>query len=165
MNMITHSTRMTESECYMLLNLIRESTEHTVYLTGRELAHYTRATHARDSVNFHKFSPCMARARVDSLPGRCRRWFSVMRSKIQIRTSSCNKVWSALLHDEVRVWIFDDPAEQEPRQCPQFYFSQLNSTKFSMRSFPLPETLCKPQNNFSFLSANCYGYIDSTAGF
>ena len=39
------------------------------------------------------------------------------------------------------------------------------SAKFSMRSFPLPETMCKPQNNFSFLSANCCGYIDSTAGF
>ena len=39
-----------------------------------------------------------------------------MRSKIKIRTSSCSKANIALLHDEVRILIFDDPAEQDDRQ-------------------------------------------------
>ena len=54
-------------------------------------------------------------------------------SKIKIRTSSCNKAQLALLHDEVRILIFDDPAEQEERKCPKFCFAQLdsNNTQFS----------------------------------
>jgi hypothetical protein len=39
-------------------------------------------------------------------------------SKIKIRASSCNKSQSALLHDEVRILIFDDPAEEEDWQNP-----------------------------------------------
>ena len=42
-------------------------------------------------------------------------WFSAGSSKIQIRTSSWHKAILALLlavcHDEVRIWIFDDSAE------------------------------------------------------
>ena len=56
------------------------------------------------------------------------RWFSVMRSKIKIRTSSCNKAQLALLHDEVRIWIFDDAAEQETSQRPEFRSGQLDSS-------------------------------------
>ena len=66
-----------------------------------------------------------ARPRVfDSLPsqdpnrGRCHRWFSVMRSKIKIRTSSPYKAQLALYGDEVRILIFDDPAELYRRKRP-----------------------------------------------
>ena len=46
----------------------------TVYLVIRKSMHSARSVRARDSVNFSKFSPCIARARrargfdVDSLP-------------------------------------------------------------------------------------------------
>jgi len=46
----------------------------------------------------------------------------------QIRTSSCHKPKLALWPDEVRILIFDDPAEQETSQRPQFSSAQLNST-------------------------------------
>jgi hypothetical protein len=35
---------------------------------------------------------------------------------------------SALLHDEVRILIFDDPAELEESQRPKFCFAQLDSS-------------------------------------
>ena len=62
-----------------------------------------------------------------------------MRSKIKIRTSLRHKANLALdinaCRNEVRIWIFDDPAEQEERKYPwkypQFCFAQLNSRKFS----------------------------------
>ena len=60
-------------------------------------------------------------------PGRCPLSFSVIRSKIKIRTSSRNKAQLALLRDEVRILIFDDPAENERGQCPEFCFAQLDS--------------------------------------
>jgi hypothetical protein len=74
---------------------------------------------------FRKFSgknSCIARARRGraglkgprpdlTMTGRCRHQFSVMRSKIKIRTSSCNKAQLALLQNEVRILIFDDPFE------------------------------------------------------
>jgi hypothetical protein len=51
-----------------------------------------------------------------------------MRSKIQIRTSSRNKAQLALLRDEVRILIFDDAAEQERGQRPEFSSAQLDSS-------------------------------------
>jgi hypothetical protein len=58
-----------------------------------------------------------------------------MRSKIKIRTSLRHKANLALdinaCRNEVRIWIFDDPAEQEERKYPQFRYAQLNSRKFS----------------------------------
>jgi hypothetical protein len=55
-----------------------------------------------------------------------------LRHAININESSisfigCNKAQLALLHDEVRILIFDDPAEQEERKHTKFCFSQLNS--------------------------------------
>ena len=70
----------------------------------------------------------------DSLPsqdpdcGRCPLYSSAGSSKIKIRTSSCNKARLALLHDEVRILIFDDLAENERGQHPEFSSSQLDST-------------------------------------
>ena len=52
-----------------------------------------------------------------------------MRSKIQIRTSSRHKAQLALWRDEVRIWIFDDAAEQETSERPEFRSAQLYSTK------------------------------------
>ena len=39
-----------------------------------------------------------------------------------------NKAQCALLYNEVRILIFDDPAEHLRRQCPKFCLCQLNST-------------------------------------
>ena len=64
----------------------------------------------------------------DSLPsqdpdlGRCPLYSSAGSSKIKIRTSSWHKAQLALCHDEVRILIFDDPAENEREQHPKFYF-------------------------------------------
>jgi hypothetical protein len=44
-----------------------------------------------------------------TMTGHCLLSFSAGSSKIKIRTSSCNKAQWALLHDEVRILIFDDP--------------------------------------------------------
>ena len=68
----------------------------------------------------------------DPDPGRCPLSFSVIRSKIKIRTSSRNKAQLALLRDEVRILIFDDPAENERGQCPQFSSTQIDSTQLRM---------------------------------
>ena len=66
----------------------------------------------------------------DSLPslgpdsGRWQSSCSAGSSKIKIRTSLAYKSnWA----NEARILIFDDPAEQEDRQCPQFRFSQVYS--------------------------------------
>ena len=64
----------------------------------------------------------------DPDPGRCRSYSSAGSSKIKIRTSSRNKLNLALLRDEVRILIFDDPAELESWQRPEFRFAQLDST-------------------------------------
>ena len=40
-------------------------------------------------------------------------------SKIKIRTSSCNKAQLALLHDEVRILIFDRMTENQESQRPE----------------------------------------------
>jgi hypothetical protein len=42
----------------------------------------------------------------------------MMRSEIKIRTSSLHKTNLALCGDEVRIVIFDDPAEREQPQRP-----------------------------------------------
>ena len=51
-------------------------------------------------------------------PGRCICFSSARSSKIKIRTSSWHKAQLALGHVEVRILIFDDPAEQERSQRP-----------------------------------------------
>jgi hypothetical protein len=86
----------------------------------------------------------------DSLPsqdpdrGRCPLSFSAGSSKIKIRTSSRHKANLALWREEVRILIFDDPAENERGQHPQFCSAQLyimllqhvhTTTKFSMYSW------------------------------
>jgi hypothetical protein len=53
------------------------------------------------------------------MTGRCPLSFTAGSSKIKIRTSSRNKAQLALLHDEVRISIFDDPAELEAWQRSQ----------------------------------------------
>ena len=55
-----------------------------------------------------------------------------MRSKIKIRTSLADKANSALWANEVRILIFDDPAEQEEPQCPHFHSAQLYSSTTSV---------------------------------
>jgi hypothetical protein len=71
----------------------------------------------------------------DSLPsqdpdrGDCRSYSSARSSKIKIRTSSPYKAKVALYGDEVRILIFDDPAELYERQSPQFCCAQLYSTR------------------------------------
>jgi hypothetical protein len=55
---------------------------------------------------------------LDPDPGRCRSYSSAGSSKIKVRTSSRHKAQLALLHDEVRILIFDDPAELEKSQRP-----------------------------------------------
>jgi hypothetical protein len=52
--------------------------------------------------------------------------------KIKIRTSSCNKINQALLHYEVRIFIFDDPAELEESQRPKFCSTQVYSTSINV---------------------------------
>jgi hypothetical protein len=52
------------------------------------------------------------------MTGRCQSYSSAGSSKIKIRTSSCSKAKLALLHDEVRILIFDDPAELSNWQRP-----------------------------------------------
>ena len=59
----------------------------------------------------------------DPDPGRCRSYSSARSSKIKIRTSSCSKVNLGLLHDEVRILIFDDPAQEKLSQRPRSGFS------------------------------------------
>ena len=61
-------------------------------------------------------------------PGRCPLSFSAGSSKIKIRTSSRHKANLALWRDEVRILIFDDPAENERGQRPEFCSAQLYST-------------------------------------
>ena len=59
----------------------------------------------------------------DSLPslgpdsGRCQSSCSAGSSKIKIRTSLAYK---SIRANEAQISIFDDPAEQEDWQCPQF---------------------------------------------
>ena len=74
----------------------------------------------------------------DSLPslgpdfGRCQSSCSAGSSKIKIRTSLANKY---NLANEARILIFDDPAEQEDGQRPQYRSFQVYSivlvTKFT----------------------------------
>jgi hypothetical protein len=52
------------------------------------------------------------------MTGRCRFASSAGSSKIKIRTSSRHKAQLALCLDEVRILIFDDPAELAKRQRP-----------------------------------------------
>ena len=58
-------------------------------------------------------------------PGRCDCFSSAGSSKIKIRTSSCNKAHRALSHNVVQILIFDDPAENERSQRPEFRYTQL----------------------------------------
>ena len=74
----------------------------TIELARTELAHRTRAVVARGILP----SP-------DPDPGRCQAFRSAGSSKIKIRTSPWHKDKSALCHGEVRILIFDDPAELE----------------------------------------------------
>ena len=60
---------------------------------------------------------------------RCACFSSAGSSKIKIRTSSWHKFRLALCHDEVRILIFDDTAEQKRSESPQFCFTQLYSTR------------------------------------
>jgi hypothetical protein len=91
-------------------------------LTGTELAHQARAAVVRGiSKIFEKKFMHRARAArpraFDSLPspdpdsGRCPLYSSAGSSKIKIRTSSPYKAKLALYGDEVRILIFEDPAE------------------------------------------------------
>jgi hypothetical protein len=52
------------------------------------------------------------------MTGRCPLSFSAGSSKIKIRTSSRHRANLALWRDEVRILIFDDPAENERGQRP-----------------------------------------------
>ena len=54
----------------------------------------------------------------DPDPGRCQSYSSAGSAKIKIRTSSGHKAKLALCQDEVRILIFDDPAELYERQSP-----------------------------------------------
>ena len=99
----------------------------TVELTGTELAHQARAAVAarRMRAGFRKFSKknsCNARARRGraglkgprpdlTMTGRCDYYSSAGSSNIKIRTSSPYKAKFAIYGDEVRILIFDDPAE------------------------------------------------------
>ena len=87
---------------------------------------------------FSKKNSCIARARRGipglkgprpdlTMTGRCRSYSSARSSKIKIRTSSCNKANLASLQDEVRILIFDDPAELYERKRPQLHSAQLDS--------------------------------------
>jgi hypothetical protein len=67
-----------------------------------------------------------------TMTGRCRLSCSAGSSKTKIRTSSRHKPNLALGRDEVRILIFDDPAEQERQKCLKFCFSQLDSTNGSI---------------------------------
>jgi hypothetical protein len=74
---------------------------------------------ARDFVNFRgKNHASRAQGPDLTMTGRCQLSSSAGSSKIKIRTSSCSKANLALLHDEVRILIFDDPAELESWQRP-----------------------------------------------
>ena len=64
-----------------------------------------------------------------TMTGRCNLYRSVGSSKIKIRISSWHKAKLALCHDEVRILIFDDPAEQETSQYTEFCSAKLNSTR------------------------------------
>ena len=66
----------------------------------------------------------------DPDPGRCPLYSSAGSSKIKIRTSLANKAQLALdlLANEVRILIFDDPAENERGQRPEFSSTQIYST-------------------------------------
>ena len=102
--------------------------EATVYLNSTKSAHDSRVARARGFINF--LHACSSRG-FDSLPsnsGRCPLSFSAGSSKIKIRTSSRYKAKLALYGDEVRILIFDDPAESEREQRPKFCSSQFNST-------------------------------------
>jgi hypothetical protein len=74
----------------------------TVELARTELAHRTRAVVARGILPFP-----------DPDPGRCQAFRSAGSSKIKIRTSPWHKDKSALCHGEVRILVFDGPAELE----------------------------------------------------
>ena len=87
--------------------------------------HRTRVAPARFPAGLTVYPPKSSKTR------RCQSSCSAGSSKIKIRTSSCSKANLALLHDEVRILIFDDPAEQEDWQRPHFCSSQVYSTKFS----------------------------------
>ena len=60
--------------------------------------------------------------------GRRKSFCSVGSSKIKIRTSSRHKAKLALWRDEVRILIFDDPAELYEWQRPKFCLTQLYSS-------------------------------------
>jgi hypothetical protein len=101
-----------------------------VYLKVKKLRKNPRGPRA----HFRKFSKkkfmhraCVACHRgfdilpsLDPNPGRCDLFSSAGSSKIKIRTSSRSKSPIALLRDEVRILIFDDHAEQETSQRPEF---------------------------------------------
>jgi hypothetical protein len=84
----------------------------TVELVGTEMARCTRAAVARGILP----SP-------DPDPGRCQ--------------ASRHKPKSVLCPGEVRILIFDDPAELEAWQCTKYRFSQLNCILNSTMIIPL----------------------------
>jgi hypothetical protein len=63
-----------------------------------------------------------------TMTGRCRSYSSARSAKIKIRTSSRHIAKLVLCLDEVRILIFDDPAELYEQQHPEFCFTQLDST-------------------------------------
>jgi hypothetical protein len=71
----------------------------------------------------------------DPDPGRCDFYSSAGSSKIKIWTSCWHKAQLALCHDEVRILIFDDAAEQEESQRPKFRSAQLYSNQQQKVSF------------------------------
>jgi hypothetical protein len=64
---------------------------------------------------------------------RCQAFRSAGTSKIKIRTSPWHKDESALCHGEVRILIFDDPAELEAWQRPKFRSAKFNNMKITMK--------------------------------
>jgi hypothetical protein len=118
-------------------------------LSSWVVGNWRTAPARRSGAGFRKFSgknSCIARllrARADlkgprpdpwpdlTMTGRCKLSSSVGSSKNTIRTSLLYKhgykATLALCRNEVRILIFDDPAEIESLQCPEFCFAQLDS--------------------------------------
>jgi hypothetical protein len=71
---------------------------------------------------------------LDPDPGHCGFYTSAGSSKIKIWTSSCSKANLALLHAEVKILIFDDPAELWKPQSTKFCSSQIVSTHLSVHT-------------------------------
>jgi hypothetical protein len=123
-------------------------------LSDRKLAQLcTRTPRVRGISNFleNKFIHHRARAR-RACPGSTvyPPWIQIRRdvvtplarwdhrkSKFGLCHANCNKAQLALLHDEVRILIFDDPAELEESQRTEFCFTQFDSTYVAFRFFKI----------------------------